>query len=269
MPLPEGEKVLLVSSSLQTAVYSYSGSYLGVFSELLPCTTLPQPHCVLECISAGGVFYVKDGLLWEGTDLTGLCAVDRLSFLHEHVKGLVMLPVYDCTLSAFKRVCYGSCPPTVVFYHKESTYVQGLNPQVLLYSQPITSNSVLLRYKDGNLQTIEGKVFCSFANGALEGAGLTLGDIVKCEVKALNSDLTGKSVELQGKVSAVHCYSNSQVLFQVGRCRPSAAEIEEALASGRESHNVEPPTCYNSSTASSEFRMKPEYTEETESFLVT
>lgn len=137
MPVPEGERVILVSFLQKTFIYTYSGFYLGMATVSLPVNDLAEEYNMLDCVMLNGAFYVRDVILWEGISLMNVPAIQRLQFLQDSVivPGLIVLPVFDCNVHEFSKVAATeplSHQQGLLFVHKNSCYTHSLNPDVLL-----------------------------------------------------------------------------------------------------------------------------------------
>ena len=153
MPLPLGDRVILVSNKSTSSLYSPSGNYIGEINTMLP------EGFELDCISVSNTLYVRDAL-----NFSAVPAINRFEILHESLQGvpnLSILPVFDCSACNFS--CLKSSD--VLFYHKDSQYCAGISQEVFVWTPRASSDIVSLRcYYDGTLKTSEGRTLYRLSN---------------------------------------------------------------------------------------------------------
>ena len=239
MPLPQGDRVILVSNKSTSSLYTRSGKYIGDVS-------IPLPEGFeLDCISASDGLYVRDALTFFTFP-----AIARFEMLHKTLQGvpnLSVLPVFDCTASDFARL-KGS---DVLFYHKDSQYSPGPTQEVFLWTPRLGSDIVNLRCcYDGTLKTSEGRNLFRLPKKIFQQIDLALCDVVRCRVTGV-TEWHIEHLELIDTDFEGTCFSLSQVLYWAANLRPSDRDVEEALRSNQMAARHSQITL-NSSTASSQ-----------------
>eukprot|EP01127_Copromyxa_protea_P019361 TRINITY_DN6251_c0_g1_i1.p1 TRINITY_DN6251_c0_g1~~TRINITY_DN6251_c0_g1_i1.p1 ORF type:complete len:285 (-),score=65.80 TRINITY_DN6251_c0_g1_i1:6-860(-) len=148
IPVPSGQRVLVVSHKDTTVIRLRNGALLRSFQSLLPGggskMATARSHCILDCIlhEPTATLYVLDILVWKGdsyydceTEFRGFWTYNKLQeedgLLEDHPYKFAPLQRFTCDEQL--QHAYGNnfpfgTPTSYFLYHKEAHYWEGKSP---------------------------------------------------------------------------------------------------------------------------------------------
>ena len=157
IPIPEGERCLVISSKCATYVRSVDGKLLYKFQSLLPAGSRLSndgkkvSYCLFDCIfhSQSNTFYILDMMCWKANLYYQCDSAFRFFFLQSKITEIpyvsqisdnnpyrfLPLPTFYCTLEGIDLASnsqhIGFNPTFITFYDKNSHYtINESNPLV-------------------------------------------------------------------------------------------------------------------------------------------
>ena len=177
-PRPQGQRCLIVASAGRTVARLRTGRLLQVFQSELPngaagrgsARICGQDATVLDCIFVAelGCYFICDVLCWKGHPLVDCTVEFRFFWLqqklvedaplaaHQHPAQnphpLHLLPWYCCDAqgleSAYRSLAVPFTRDGLQFIHRDSHYVVGLTPLMLVWKDCACSTYLSEVYKD-------------------------------------------------------------------------------------------------------------------------